>query len=142
MKKEKMKILFITTFYPPNNTGASVVMSNLIKELDQDTLYGVVTWANSYKDKDETVNGKIVHKLFNFQYLFNSRLWFFVRNFTLNKEKRKVIKKRPKTKNLKPKKKKDINNSSQELIFKIKPEWVKSGLANKAQYQKKYNKKL
>ena len=67
MRTEKKNILFVTTFYPPNNTGASVVMSNLIKELDQDTVYGVVTWANSYKDKDEIINGKIVHKLFNFQ---------------------------------------------------------------------------
>jgi glycosyltransferase involved in cell wall biosynthesis len=92
MRTEKKNILFVTTFYPPNNTGASVVMSNLIKELDQDTVYGVVTWANSYKDKDEIINGKIVHKLFNFQYLFNPRLWFFVRRFTFNFEKRKVIK--------------------------------------------------
>ena len=89
--KEK-KILFVSTFYPPNNTGASVVMSNLIKELDQKTVYGVVTWANSFKDKDEIINGKIVHKLFNFQHLFNPRLWFFVRRFTFNFEKRKVIK--------------------------------------------------
>jgi glycosyltransferase involved in cell wall biosynthesis len=92
MSVVKKNILFVTTFYPPNNTGASVVMSNLIKELDQDTVYGVVTWANSYKDKDETIHGKIVHKLFNFQYLFNPRLWFFVRRFTFNTEKRKVIK--------------------------------------------------
>ncbi|MDA9325356.1 glycosyltransferase [Flavobacteriales bacterium] len=92
MNTEKKNILFVTTFYPPNNTGASVVMSNLIKELDQDTVYGVATWANSYKDKDETINGKIVHKLFNFQYLFNPRLWFFVRRFTFNTEKKKVIK--------------------------------------------------
>jgi glycosyltransferase involved in cell wall biosynthesis len=92
MSTEKKNILFVTTFYPPNNTGASVVMSNLIKELDQETVYGVVTCANSYKDKDETINGKIVHKLFNFQYLFNPRLWFFVRRFTFNSEKRKVIK--------------------------------------------------
>ena len=92
MSVVKKNILFVTTFYPPNNTGASVVMSNLIKELDQDTVYGVVTWANSYKDKDETIHGKIVHKLFNFQYLFNPSLWFFVRHFTFNTEKRKVIK--------------------------------------------------
>ena len=92
MSTEKKNILFVTTFYPPNNTGASVVMSNLIKELDQETVYGVVTCANSYKDKDETINGKIVHKLFNFQYLFNPRIWFFVRRFTLNSEKKKVVK--------------------------------------------------
>lgn len=92
MSTKKKNILFVTTFYPPNNTGASVVMSNLIKELDQDAVYGVVTWANSYKDKDEIINGKIVHKLFRVQYLFNARLWFFVRRFIFNSEKRKVIK--------------------------------------------------
>ena len=92
MITEKKNILFVTTFYPPNNNGTSVVMSNLIKELDQKTVYGVVTWANSFKDKDEIINGKIVHKLFNFQYLFNPRLWFFFRRFTFNFEKRKVIK--------------------------------------------------
>ncbi|MDA7566610.1 hypothetical protein N8769_01410 [Flavobacteriaceae bacterium] len=91
MSNEKMNILFVTTFYPPNNTGASVVMSNLIKELDQETIYGVVTCANSFKDKDETINDKIVHKLFNFQYLLNPKLWFFFRRFTFNFEKRKVI---------------------------------------------------
>jgi glycosyltransferase involved in cell wall biosynthesis len=92
MSTEKKNILFVTTFYPPNNTGASVVMSNLIKELDQDTVYGVVTWANSFKDKDEIINHKPVHKIFNFQYLFNPRLWFFIRLLTINREKRKVIK--------------------------------------------------
>ena len=56
MSTEKKNILFVTTFYPPNNTGTSVVMSNLIKELDQEKVYGVVTCANSYKDKDETIN--------------------------------------------------------------------------------------
>ena len=35
--------------------------------------------------------------------------------------------------------KKDTSLSTSELIFKAKPEWVKSSLANKAQYQKKYN---
>lgn len=92
MSTEKKNILFVTTFYPPNNTGTSVVMSNLIKELNQDTIYGVVTWANSYRDKDEVINGKPVHKLFNFQYLFNPIFWFYIRLLTINREKRKVIK--------------------------------------------------
>ena len=35
--------------------------------------------------------------------------------------------------------KKDTSSSTSELIFKTKPEWIKSSLANKAQYQKKYN---
>lgn len=87
-----MKILFISTFYPPNNTGASVVMHNLISALKTKSVYGVVTWANSFFDKDEKMNGIRVHKIFNFQYLFNPRLWFFVRRLTFNYEKRKVIK--------------------------------------------------
>ena len=91
MKTEKKNILFVTTFYSPNNTGAAVVMSNLIKELDQETVYGVVSWANSYRDVNEVVNGKIVHKIFNFQYLFNPRLWFFVRRLTLHMGRRKVV---------------------------------------------------
>ena len=59
MNTKKKNILFVTTFYPPNNTGASVVMNNLIKELDHETVYGVVTCANSYRDKDEIINNKI-----------------------------------------------------------------------------------
>ena len=59
--------------------------------------------------------------------------------------KRKKVKKRKKIlrrkKKIKSKSKKvKINNegSTQELIFKTKPEWVKSGLINKSQYQNKY----
>jgi len=43
-----------------------------------------------------------------------------------NKSKKKVSKKI----------KKDTSSSTSELIFKTKPEWIKSSLANKAQYQK------
>ena len=62
-----------------------------------------------------------------------------------NTSKRKKVKKRKKIlkrkKKIKSKiKKVKINNegSTQELIFKPKPEWVKSGLINKSQYQNKY----
>ncbi len=53
------------------------------------------------------------------------------------KRKKKVIKKkvRRKRKNLK----KTDSTNIPELIIKTKPEWVKTGLANKSQYQKKYN---
>ena len=63
--------------------------------------------------------------------------------------KRKVIKRRPKTKKKIPKKKrskkikkKSNDSSSQELIFKTKPEWIKSGLVNKSQYQNRYNESI
>ena len=70
-----------------------------------------------------------------------------------NRKKRKVIKKksnisRKKTKSKKKsikkvKIKKNVNNSSsQELVFKPRPEWIKSSLANKSQYQNKYNESI
>ena len=86
-----MKILFISAFYPPENTGSSVVMNNFISSLDIKHVYGVVTCANSFRDKDDIVNGISVHKIFNIQHLFNSRLLFFIRKFTFNYEKKKVI---------------------------------------------------
>ena len=53
--------------------------------------------------------------------------------------KRKKVKKRKKKIRNKIKKVKIKNEgSTQELIFKTKPEWVKSGLINKSQYQNKY----
>ena len=55
-------------------------------------------------------------------------------------KKKKVLKRNAKSKKRNSKKiKKKENTSNSELIFKTKPEWIKSGLANKAQYQKKYN---
>ena len=61
--------------------------------------------------------------------------------------KRKVKKKGPKNKKAikrntlsnKQKQNKKENSSVSELIIKTKPEWIKSSLANKAQYLKKYN---
>ena len=61
-------------------------------------------------------------------------------------KKRKVIKKRTKVKKTPVKKKKNSkktdNTSSPELIIKTRPEWIKSSLANKAQYQKKYSESI
>ena len=54
--------------------------------------------------------------------------------------KKRAVKRKNKTKKQSSKKiqKNKDNTSSQELIFKIKPEWIKSSLANKLQYQNKY----
>ena len=56
-----------------------------------------------------------------------------------NKNKRKISTKR---RSKKIKKETIDNSSSQELIFKTRPEWIKSGIANKSQYQKKYNESI
>ncbi len=66
------------------------------------------------------------------------------------KTKRKFKKKSPKNKKIikrkslsnKKNQKKRESSSVSELIIKTKPEWVKSGLANKAQYLKKYNESI
>ena len=50
-------------------------------------------------------------------------------------KKRKVIKKNSTNK-------KTQKTSSSELIFKTKQEWVKNSLANKSQYQSKYNESI
>ena len=56
---------------------------------------------------------------------------------------RKVIRKKIKSrKKISKKETKNENSSASELIFKTKPDWIKSGLANKAQYQKKYNESI
>ena len=63
-------------------------------------------------------------------------------------KKRKVVKKtnrkkKPANKKILNKTKKIKKNSiSQELIFKTRPEWIKSSLANKSQYQNKYNESI
>ena len=56
-----------------------------------------------------------------------------------NKTKRKLSKKK---KSKRIKKKSIENSSSQELIIKTKPEWIKSGIANKSQYQNRYNESI
>ena len=55
-------------------------------------------------------------------------------------KKRKVKKKKRIIKRKKNQKKSETSN--QELIFKTKPEWVKSSLANKSQYQNKYSESI
>ena len=69
-----------------------------------------------------------------------------------SKIKKRHIKKRKKIKKKTPKKRKNHNktlsnkktnkSSSTELIFKTRQEWIKNSLANKAQYQKKYNESI
>ena len=60
-----------------------------------------------------------------------------------SKKKRKIsrISKAKKTYKKKSKSKK-IEASTKEQIIKIKPEWVKRSLANKSQYQKKYQESI
>ena len=53
-------------------------------------------------------------------------------------KKRKKISKQKKIKSNNKKIQDNKEGSTQELIFKTKPEWVKSGLINKSQYQNKY----
>ena len=48
----------------------------------------------------------------------------------------KVVKRRTKIKKVAK------ESSSQELVFKTRPEWIKSGLVNKSQYQNKYNESI
>ena len=55
--------------------------------------------------------------------------------------KKKKVSKR-KTKKKKSSKKIKDNSSSHELIFKTQPEWIKSGIVNKSQYQNKYNESI
>ena len=60
-------------------------------------------------------------------------------------KKRKVSKKKSRTKKKSSKKinyKKNENSSTKELVFKTKKEWIKSSLANKSQYQNKYNESI
>ena len=58
------------------------------------------------------------------------------------KVKKKSVKKKTK-KSVKKKiikvSKKNKSSNSAELVIKTKPEWIKSSLANKSNYQKKYN---
>ena len=52
-----------------------------------------------------------------------------------NTKKRKIFKKKIVNK-------KDQKNSSSELIFKTKQEWIKNSLTNKSQYLTKYNESI
>ena len=66
------------------------------------------------------------------------------RNNKKNKtlKKKKILKRKTKIKKRSLKINKDEKSTSEELIFKPRLEWIKSGLANKAQYQKKYNESI
>ena len=55
---------------------------------------------------------------------------------SISKVKKKIPKKSKVKKKIKPNKKKA---EQKELVFKTKPDWVKSALVNKANYQKKYS---
>ncbi len=57
-----------------------------------------------------------------------------------NSKKRKINKRKNSIRKIKTKK--DQKNSSSELIFKTKQEWIKNSLANKSQYQNKYNESI
>ena len=58
-------------------------------------------------------------------------------------EVKKVSKKTKVKKKIKPIKKKVSKKiEERELIFKTKPEWVKSALVNKSKYQKKYSESI
>ena len=56
--------------------------------------------------------------------------------------KKKIPIKKKSSKKLIKRSSKNENSVSSELIFKTKPDWIKSSLANKAQYQKRYKESL
>ena len=55
---------------------------------------------------------------------------------------KKKVSKKSSTKKIKVKKKVSKNDLEKELIFKTRPEWIKSALANKSKYQKKYSESI
>ncbi len=58
------------------------------------------------------------------------------------KKKKFVKKKRKKVKKYKSKQKNKLKSKNNELIYKIKNDWVKKALINKSGYQKKYNSSI
>jgi len=62
-----------------------------------------------------------------------------IKKKVLKKTKSKVKKKVLKKTKSKVKKKVLRKAEDKELVFKTKPEWIKSALTNKSQYQKKYS---
>ena len=87
-----MKILFLTTHYPPNNTGAAVVMKNLIKGIDKSLVGGVVTHANTFNDDKETIDSTEIFYIFHLAQLFNIRIRYFIRYILFYFELRKINK--------------------------------------------------
>ena len=67
-----------------------------------------------------------------------------VRKKTLKKVKKKskVRKKNSRKVKKRIKAKKENGNTPPEIVIKTKPEWVKSGLANKSKYQQKYSQSI
>ena len=62
------------------------------------------------------------------------------KNIIKTKVRKKIPKKSKIKKKIRPIKKKVLKKiEDKELVFKTKPEWVKSALVNKAKYQKKYS---
>ena len=58
------------------------------------------------------------------------------------KKKSKVRKKSSKKIKKRIKAKKENGNTPPEVVIKTKPEWIKSGLANKSKYQLKYSQSI
>ena len=90
--KATFRILFVTTHYPPNNTGAAVVMKNLIDGLNKDIVGGIATQANSLKDTHEFNNGINIYKIFNNLHLFPKRTWDFATKLLFKIELKKLCK--------------------------------------------------
>ena len=65
-----------------------------------------------------------------------------VKNKIKKSKKKKVIKRKKKVKKRTLKESKNTKSSTGELIFKTKQEWIKNSLANKSQYQTKYNESI
>lgn len=88
-----MKILFVTAHFGNNKTGSAIVMNNLVSELDESIIGGVVTYANSSKDEKSIYENRImVYKAFHRQFYFPSRLRFLMRPLLINLELKKLIK--------------------------------------------------
>ena len=61
----------------------------------------------------------------------------------VRKKTSKKVKRRSKVRKKSSKKaKKENGNTPPEVVIKTKPEWVKSGLANKSKYQQKYSQSI
>ena len=61
----------------------------------------------------------------------------------IKKKKKTKVKKRVfKKVNKKTKLKKENGNSTPELVFKTRPEWIRNSLANKSKYQEKYSQSI
>ena len=58
----------------------------------------------------------------------------------LQKKRSKINKKKLQKKKIKVKKRKNVKNKEdQELIYKVKSDWIKKAIVNKSGYEKKYS---